>query len=154
VGEYLDYWLVNVAKPMIRPTTYAKYEVMVRLYLRPGLGCHRLDRLSVSAAQAYFNGRIEAGDSPAKVQTMRLVLGAALTRAMREEIVSRNVTRMVTLPPAQPARRQPWSAAEARRFLNVANRDPLYPALLLLRLSRVPWNFGGGPGAHQAAFMV
>jgi Phage integrase, N-terminal SAM-like domain len=57
VGEYLDYWLTEVAKPAVRPTTYAKYEVMVRLYLRPALGHHRLDRLSVVAVQDYLNGR-------------------------------------------------------------------------------------------------
>jgi hypothetical protein len=36
VGEYLDYWLTEVARPSVRPTMYAKYEVMVRLYLKPG----------------------------------------------------------------------------------------------------------------------
>jgi Phage integrase, N-terminal SAM-like domain len=66
VGEYLDYWLAEVARPAVRPTTYAKYEVMVRLYLRPGLGRHRLDRLSVGMVQSYLNGRLEAGDSPPK----------------------------------------------------------------------------------------
>jgi hypothetical protein len=104
VGEYLDYWLAEVARPAVRPTTYAKYEVMVRLCLRPGLGRHRLDRLSVAAVQSYFNGRLQAGDSAAKVQVIRTVLGAALTRAMREELIQRNVARLATVPPgAQPA---------------------------------------------------
>jgi len=83
VGEYLDYWLTEVAKPVVRVTTYAKYETMVRLYLRPGLGRHRLDRLTVATVQAFFNVRLAAGDSVAKVQVMRVVLGAALTRARR-----------------------------------------------------------------------
>src|SRR5262249_31953249 len=46
-----------------------------------------------------------------------MVLGAALTRAMREELIHRNVARLATLPPAPPARIQPWSADEARAFL-------------------------------------
>src|SRR5215475_9752242 len=100
VGEYLDYWLTQVAKPMVRPTTYAKYEVMVRLYLKPGLGRHRLDRLSVALVQSYFNERLRSGDSPAKVHVIRMVLGAALTRAMREELIHRNVAWLATLPPA------------------------------------------------------
>src|SRR5262249_35640595 len=53
-------------RPVVRPTTYAKYEVMVRLYLKPGLGRHRLDRLSVATVQSYFNDRLRAGDSAAK----------------------------------------------------------------------------------------
>jgi integrase len=132
VGEYLDYWLENIARPTIRPTTYAKYEVFIRLYLRPGLGRHRLDRLSVATVQSWLNGRLASGDSVAKVQVMRRVLAAALTRAMREELISRNVARLATLPPERPARLQPWSVAEARAFLQAAHGDPLYPALVLL----------------------
>jgi integrase len=132
VGEYLDYWLKSIARPAIRPTTYAKYEVFIRLYLLPGLGRHRLDRLSAATVQSWLNGRLAAGDSVAKVQVMRRVLAAALTRAMREELISRNVARLATLPPERPARLQPWSVAEARAFLHAARRDPLYPALVLL----------------------
>ncbi len=132
VGEYLDYWLENIARPAIRPTTYAKYEVFIRLYLRPGLGRHRLDRLSVATVQSWLNSRLVTGDSIAKVQVMRRVLAAALTRAMREELISRNVARLATLPSESPARLQPWSAAEARAFLHAARRDPLYSALVLL----------------------
>ena len=134
LGEYLDYWLNQVAKPMVRSTTFAKYEVMVRLYLKPGLGRHRLDRLSVALVQSYFNERLRSGDSPAKVLVIRMVLGAALTRAMREELIHRNVARLATLPPAPAARIQPWSAEEARAFLTAARPDPLFPAFVLLVL--------------------
>jgi integrase len=119
---------------VVRPTTYAKYEVMVRLYLRPGLGRQRLDRLSVATVQAFLNGRLAAGDSAATVHAVRMGLGAALTRAMREELIQRNPARLATLPPAPSGKRPPWSAEEARRFLHAARRDPLYPAFVLLLL--------------------
>jgi integrase len=61
-----------------------------------------------------------------------MVLGAALTRAMREELIQRNVARLATLPQASLARNRPWSADEARRFLTAARPDPLYPAFVLL----------------------
>jgi hypothetical protein len=57
VGEYLDYWLADVARAAVRPTTQAKYEFIVRLYLPPGLGRHRLGRLSVQSVQSFFNAR-------------------------------------------------------------------------------------------------
>ena len=109
--------------------------IMVRLNLRPALGRQRLDRLSVATVQAYLNGRLQAGKSTAKVQAIRLTLSAPLTRAMREELIPRNVARQATLPPASAAKRPPWSAAEARRLLDVAKPDPLYPAFVLLLLS-------------------
>ena len=63
---------------------------------------------------------------------MRVVLSAALTRAMREELVSRNVARLVTLPSAPSRNRRPWSVEEARRFLRAARRDPLHAVFTFL----------------------
>lgn len=91
-----------------------------------------MDRLSVAAVQSFLNSRLRTGDSVAKVHVMRMVLGAALTRAMREELVSRNVARLATLPGAPSTERRPWSADEARRFLDVTRANPLYPCFVLM----------------------
>jgi integrase len=51
---------------------------------------------------------------------------------MREELISRNVARLVELPAWERQPITPWSAAEARAFLDAAEKDPLYPAFMLL----------------------
>src|SRR6188472_1663812 len=38
VGEYLDRWLKDSAKPRVRITTYANYERTVKLHIKPYLG--------------------------------------------------------------------------------------------------------------------
>jgi integrase len=134
LGPYLDYWLENFVKRNRRPATYALYEMTVRLYLAPGLGSKKLTSLSVSLIQAFLNQRLEKGDSVRKVQIMRTVLSAALTRAMREELIVRNAARLVELPEWRRVTIRPWTADEARRFLVVAKSDQLYPAFLLLVL--------------------
>ena len=53
---------------------------------------------------------------------------------MREELVARNVARLVELPPWEAAEVIPWSAAEALAFLDAAAGDPLHPAFVLLLL--------------------
>ena len=53
---------------------------------------------------------------------------------MREELVSRNVARLVELPSWERQPITPWTAAEARAFLDAAKDDPLYPAFVLLLL--------------------
>lgn len=98
LGPYLEYWLDNFVKRNRRPATYNLYEMTVRLYLAPGLGGRKLTDLSVLNVQQFFNRRLEAGDSVRKVQVMRTVLSAALTRAVREELIVRNVARLVELP--------------------------------------------------------
>ena len=132
LGDYLDYWLAQVVRPSVRWNTYKKYEQTVRLYLKPGLGRKPLGRVRVADVQAFLNRQIEAGHSIAKVHIMRMVLGAAFTRALREELIFTNPARLATLPTAPASRNRPWSADEARRFLTVARNDPGYPAFVLL----------------------
>jgi len=98
LGPYLDYWLENFVKRNRRPATYNLYEMIVRLYLKPGLGSRKLTSLTVPMVQEFLNRRLQKGDSIRKVQVMRTVLSAALTRAVREELIVRNVARLVELP--------------------------------------------------------
>ena len=134
LGPYLDYWLEHVIKPTRRPATYALYEMMVRVHLAPALGTYELKRLSVPVVQAFLNSKLRAGLSVRNVQIMRQVLSAALSRAVREELITRNVARLVELPTWEPSAVVPWSPAEALAFLQAAIDEPLYPAFVLLLL--------------------
>jgi integrase len=134
LGPYLDYWLEHVIKPTRRPATYALYEMIVRIHLAPALGKYELKRLSVPIVQAFLNSKLRDGRSVRNVQIMRQVLSAALSRAVREELITRNVARLVELPSWEPSVVEPWSPAEALAFLQAAIDDPLYPAFVLLLL--------------------
>jgi Phage integrase, N-terminal SAM-like domain len=92
--DWLDYWLEHVVLPNRRRATYALYEMVVRTNLKPALGKYPLTRLSAARVQAFLNGELAAGQSIRRVQIMRTVLSSALTRAMREELVVRNVARL------------------------------------------------------------
>lgn len=132
LADWLDYWLEHVVSPNRRPKTYALYEMIVRTDLKPALGKHPLTRLSAARVHAFLNGQLAAGRSIRRVQIMRTVVSSALTRAMREELVVRNVARLAELPTWERKPITPWTAAEARAFLDAAKRDPLYPAFVLL----------------------
>jgi integrase len=132
LGEYLEHWMERIAPASLRPTTLQLYATMIRLYIEPSLGRHRLDRLTVAHVQTWINVRIKAGDSPRKVQVMRNVLSAALSRAVREELLTRNVARLAEIPIAHVRKVKPWSVAEAKAFLAAAREDPLYPAFVLM----------------------
>src|SRR5215467_10574349 len=134
LGPYLGYWLENFVKRNRRPATYNLYEMIVRIYLVPGLGGRKLGSLTVPMVQEFLNRRLQKGDSIRKVQVMRTVLSAALTRAVREELIVRNVARLAELPQWQRGRIRPWAADEARAFLAAARPDPLYTAFVLLIL--------------------
>src|SRR6266536_978170 len=112
LGDYLDYWLENVIRTNRRPATYEQYEWNVRLYLKPALGACYLSRLSVPMVQTFLNERLAEGHSVRKVHIMREVLSSVLGRAVREELVSRNVARLVELPTYRKKQNQPKSDEE------------------------------------------
>ncbi|KAF0649608.1 MULTISPECIES: hypothetical protein [Streptomyces] len=62
------------------------------------------------------------------------MLRSALTNAMTEELISKNVAGLVKVRSGRKMKRMPWSVEEARQFLEAARaaRDPLYPAYVLI----------------------
>jgi integrase len=134
VGAYLDHWLATRVRPSRRPKTYGLYESTVRLHITPALGKGGLTRLSASQVQSCLNEALSSGRSVRTAHLIRSVLSAALGQAMREELVARNVARLVDLPAWERKDIRPWTAEEARRFLTATRAEPLYPAFLLLIL--------------------
>lgn len=133
LGDYLDYWL-TIAKSKLSINTYLSYESIVRIYLKPGLGQKGLSKLSVSDVQSYLDKQIKLGTSARTLQKQRLVLSAALKRAEHEEIISRNVARLVEIPKYRPKEIMPWNLNQLGIFLGHASSDPLYPVFVLLSL--------------------
>jgi integrase len=131
LGAYLDYWLADVVRPNRRATTFERYEGTVRLHLKPALGHQRLTQLTVPLVQAFLSQRLKDGHSIRNVQIMREVLRSALSRAMREELITRNIATLLELPKYEGREITPWTVEEARRFLLAAVGDPLHAAFLL-----------------------
>jgi integrase len=55
VGEYLTYWLNEVARHRVRPSTFASYRWLANTYLVPYLGGKKLDKLRPSDVRAFLN---------------------------------------------------------------------------------------------------
>ncbi|WP_432486898.1 tyrosine-type recombinase/integrase [Kineococcus sp. SYSU DK018] len=127
VGAYLETWLRDVAAPKVRPATYRGYEMYVRRHLVPGLGRKRLSRLSPADVRAFLADRRAAGLSPASVKQVHAILRTALQHAVREDLLPRNVARLVVVPNAPRHEWQPLSIEEARALLDAARGDRLYP---------------------------
>ena len=162
VAGYLAYWLAEVIKPNREDSTYSHYELMSRLHVIPGIGKKRIDKLTVRETQTWLNklpgncqccaqgkdakrrtprccalGRC-CEDFPSRrvIEASRGTLRAALNHAMREELISRNVAELVTLPKARKKnrRKNSWTVDEARKFLERSRNedDPLYPLWVLI----------------------
>src|SRR5262249_19310744 len=58
VKDFLKSWL-EATKPSLRPTTYATYEIVLRLHVTPHIGSIRLARLMPQHLQKLYSERLE-----------------------------------------------------------------------------------------------
>lgn len=169
-----------VRPPEYAPLTCSTYETLTRLYIAPGLGKRQLDKLTVRDVRVWLNklretcqccvqgkdarrpeakqrccaqGKQHCCKQIASDRTIRdawIVLCSALTNAVTEELIPKNVARLLHVSKPRRHTVKPWTADEARRFLESAKRDhdPLYAAyvlILILGLRKgevlgLPWN--------------
>lgn len=134
VAAYLDYWLASVVAVKNRPRTVELYEATIRLHLKPVLGTTRLSRLTVQNVQSFLNASLVKGRSIRSVHQVRSVLRAALSRAQREELIVRNVAKLIELPAWIRKPIHVWNVDQACRFLAAAESHRWYPAYLMLLL--------------------
>lgn len=161
VAEYLTYWLEHIIKAERRPKTYQGYEGAVRLHLVPGLGKKRLNKLTAQDVRVFITrvrnecqcckhgwdaerdqpqccakkGGQCCGDklSVRMVQSIHSVLRNALQCAVREEVLPRNVAKLVPVTVPKYKVNRGLSVTDARRVLKVATEERLY-ALYVLAL--------------------
>jgi len=124
VREFLDGWLRHVADTR-RPTTANSYAGMIRRYVIPVIGQTELKDLRREHVDAVLTGAKDRLN-PNTTRLLRAVLGIALHRAERWEIMgARNVVRLTDPPRVEPRELRLLRASEARRFISVASRDRL-----------------------------
>jgi integrase len=116
-GEWLDTYLREVATLRVRPSTLARYRQELRLYIKPGLGRHRLDVLKPSHISSFYREqgqRLSAGS----VRRLHALIRRSLTIAVRWGLIASNPALLVEPPALGHHEIEPLSLDEARRFLN------------------------------------
>ena len=93
-------------RPNRAPKTHQGYELVVRRHIVPVLGRKRLRTLSVPDVRNLLGQLEEAGMGTRGIQQTHAVLRNALQSAMRDELVVRNVAKLVQVK--TPAMR--WAA--------------------------------------------
>ncbi len=130
LSEWLPYWLEEFVRDDRKKTTYAKYETHVRRYLIPHIGSKRLETLGAADVRRML-AAVTAQASAATAKESHRVLRSAITAACREELITRNVVKLVPAPRVQSRELKPWDLEETTTFLEAARKDPQYAAFVL-----------------------
>lgn len=84
VGDWLEYWLPEIAKPRMRPNPYKSYVSMCRRNIIPHIGKHQLSKLEPAHVRYMLTKIIECGLSVRSAEVAYNTLHKALDDALRE----------------------------------------------------------------------
>lgn len=139
VEGYLGEWLAQVAAVRVRPSTLRSYDMNVRLHITPRIGRKQLGKLSARDVRQMLDDMRGQGAGPRVIQHVHATLRVALEHAVREELLPRNVAKLVQVAPPPREEREPLTVEEAQTLLKTARDDrlhALYVATLLLGMRR------------------
>ena len=131
LSSYLtETWLPHAAT-RVRPTTPRRYEGLVRVQIAPRIGRVKLAKLRPHHVQSVLDGMIADGAAPASVLQAHRVLSAALTQAVRWQLVSMNPCAALRPPRPERARLQVPTSEQVRTIMDAA-RGKVYEVPLTL----------------------
>jgi hypothetical protein len=143
LGEFLAWWLKEVAQPSVRPKTYTFYEVMTRRHLIPGIGRRIVSRLTPQDIQSFLNQKmtesrtLKDGETriPMSAKTVRHIhrtLTTALASAVKYGMAQRNVAALVDPPREGKSRAKFLTVEQARQLVKLQKFCKMFWAVLIL----------------------
>jgi len=133
VEEWNRIWIENFCKGYLKPKTIKGYESVIKSYINPYLGKIHLKDLSNLVCQQYImdiyeNGRVNKkrnsdlaeGLSSRSVKSIKIILHAALQKAVEEEIISKNPTNNLNLPKGRERGMKTLTKEQSNRLLEEA----------------------------------
>lgn len=134
VGNWLDKWLEDYARPHLRTKTWESYEWLVRVHLKPSIGSVPLSKLQTGDVQRMYNAKLRKtgheGVSARTIRYMHVILGAAIKQAVRENLVPRNVVQFASPPSSKRPEMHLWDNSQLKAFLERAKENRFYAAFI------------------------
>jgi integrase len=131
VKQFLEYWLEDVEKPTVRLGTYLNNHTLVHKHLIPGLGHHKLQKLTTQHVQSFYAKKLKDGTSASHIRQMQGVFHKALTHAKRLKLVGSNVAEDVQLPKYEEYEAPVLTPEQAQLLLTCARSRNLEVLLAL-----------------------
>ncbi len=119
--QWLTHWVENIAAPPhVAENTHLGYRVDVNRHLVPGLGAHRLERLTPDHVERLYAKLQHGGMSPGGVHHVHRTRRAALNEAVRRSHLARNPVLVAKAPKLDEDEVEPYDVPEIQRLLEAA----------------------------------
>jgi integrase len=135
VDAYLADWLEGTAKQRVRPSTFESYRSHVDVHLVPALRSIRLRDLSSVHVNRMLTALVAGGMSPTTANRVRATLRTALTSAVKDGLILRNVAALSEPRRERRERITPLTADQARLLIRATREDRIGPLIEVAILS-------------------
>ncbi|WP_148573441.1 tyrosine-type recombinase/integrase [Nocardioides caldifontis] len=132
LAAYLEEWLDQVVVHRVRPNTLAAYRYNAERYLIPDLGGAKLAKLTARDVRLYLDRLRGGGVGTRTIQYVHQTLRAALEDGVREELLEKNVAKLVRAPRVQQAERVPLTVEDVRALLKSTREHRLHAMFVVL----------------------
>ncbi|OEU95519.1 tyrosine-type recombinase/integrase [Streptomyces oceani] len=139
VEQWMKTYLTTIASLKLKPRSLDDYWSKTRNDIIPGIGQHRLDKLTPEHLEQLYADMLEEGHAPSHVVKVHRILSRALKIAHRRRMVTENVAMLVDPPSVDETEANPFTVDEAKAFLLAAAKRP----------TSLRWIVGVGMGFRQ-----
>ena len=138
--QWLATWIATV-RHEVAPRSFDRYAAIVNRHLIPALGNLRLTKLAPAHIQDFYNtlassGRRDGrpgGLAPRSRRQLHRVLATALSRAVEQQLISRNPTDIFKrrLPKVEPREMVTLTAEQSTVLIETVQGSPLYAPVVI-----------------------
>ena len=147
VWDWLIFWLNDLEKPNIKPSTYASYRNKLENHVLPALGDKRLDKLTDDNIQDWVDDLTAKGLSGNSIRTIYRIFNAAIQKAVLKHCLFVSPCQDVTLPGAEPQRINALTVAQQKELEKQAYKSKggeavilaLYTGMRIGEISALMW---------------
>ncbi|GAA2665256.1 MULTISPECIES: tyrosine-type recombinase/integrase [Actinosynnema] len=122
VEQWLIHWVEKIAAPSVRFKTLEGYRTAVYKHLIPGIGRHRLNRLTPEHLESLYARLKAQGHAPGNVHQIHRTLKTALNEAVNRDRLVKNPAKIAKAPRLEEQEIEPFSPDEARLLLKATNQ--------------------------------
>src|SRR5829696_2483627 len=119
----------------VRQSTFDRYEIAIRVHIKPVLGRLKLTKLAPSHLVGFYQDKLAAEVAPARVNKLHVALHKALDQAVKWHMIPRNIAEVVKAPRPSPEEIRPLNREQAKTLLEVAREEDRFEALYMLAVT-------------------
>ena len=142
-GEFIDetnmtveQWMmeyINVYVMDVKESTMSGYMTSIRQHIIPALGNIKVKELTPIQVQRFYNSLTAKGLSAKTIRNIHGILHEALDKAVRMELLKKNVTDLCDLPKVRKKEMHPLTSSQLKEFLRRAEQDdPFYAPIFYI----------------------